>query len=163
MAFDGLFRERGHAGGDLSVDRNIGDAHFLHRSDERSRFARMTIQKTFPLEGAEVLHDRGLAGEAKMMLDLARARRDSFFPLLGLDEFQNAPLALGEHVSMISREGWSASSNEHNVDDPGYNCSMKRQLKRYLIELSGPTRQVSEREIEIRQSCDLSGRIRRPA
>jgi hypothetical protein len=33
-----------------------------------------------------------------MMLNLARARRDSFFPLLGLDEFQNASLALGEHI-----------------------------------------------------------------
>ena len=98
MAFDGLFGERRHSGRDLSVDRNISDANFLHRSDERSRFARMPIEKTFPLEGAEVLHDRGLAGEAEMMLDLARARRDSFFPLLGLNEFENAPLALGEHV-----------------------------------------------------------------
>ena len=98
MAFDGLFRERGHARGDLSVDRDIRDTDFLHRRDKRARFPGVAIEKAFPLEGAEVLHDRGLAGEAKMMLDLARARRDSFFPLLGLDEFQNASLPLGEHV-----------------------------------------------------------------
>jgi hypothetical protein len=33
-----------------------------------------------------------------VVLDLTRARRDSFFALLGLDEFQNVSLPLGEHV-----------------------------------------------------------------
>jgi hypothetical protein len=48
-----------------------------------------------------------------MMLDLARARRDSFFPLLGLNEFQNAPLALGEHAHIMRRQTDVSSSNEH--------------------------------------------------
>ncbi len=32
-----------------------------------------------------------------MVLDLARARGDAFFALLGLDEFEDASLPLGQH------------------------------------------------------------------
>ena len=82
---------------DLSIDRNVGDADFLHGSDERAGLARMPIEKPFPLEGGDVLHDGGLAGEPKMRLDLARAWGDAFFALLVLDEFKDASLPLGEH------------------------------------------------------------------
>jgi hypothetical protein len=57
------------------------------------------VQKTLPLEGAEVLHHGCLAGVSEMMLDFARAGSDAFFALLRLDELQNALLSVGEHVN----------------------------------------------------------------
>ncbi len=75
----------------------------------------MAIEKSFSLQRVEVLHDRGLAGESKMLLDFARARRDPFLALLGLDETEDVLLPLREHgISLISNETRIASSNEHN-------------------------------------------------
>jgi hypothetical protein len=46
------------------------------------------------------------------MLDLARARREAFFPLLGLDEFEHVSLPLGQHVVRMEKNSEAASSNE---------------------------------------------------
>ena len=82
--------ERRHSGRNLPVNRYVGDAHLLHRRDQRAGLAGVAVQKAFPLQRVDVLHHRSLAGEAEMMLDFARARGDAFFALLGLDEFQDA-------------------------------------------------------------------------
>jgi hypothetical protein len=47
-----------------------------------------------------------------MGLNLARARGDSFFALLGLDEFEDASLPLGQHDLIIRKILGGASSNE---------------------------------------------------
>jgi len=72
----------------------------------------MSIQETFALERGDVLHHRRLAGESKMTLDFAGARRNSFLPLFALDKIQNISLALSEHVLMIVERNPGASSNE---------------------------------------------------
>jgi hypothetical protein len=54
----------------------------------------MTIEKPFALERVKVLHDRCLTGEAKMFLDLARARGHAFLALLTLDKIEDAFLPL---------------------------------------------------------------------
>jgi hypothetical protein len=59
------------------------------------------VEKTFPLQGREVLHYRCLAGEPEMTLDFARARRNAFFPLLALNKIQHAPLPVGKHAGII--------------------------------------------------------------
>jgi len=88
-----------HAGRDLSVDRDISDPDFLHRGDESTRFAGVTIEKTFALEGGKVLHDRRLAGEAKMILDFACAGGDAFLALLALNKIKHTSLAVGQHLN----------------------------------------------------------------
>ena len=60
----------------------------------------MPLEKTFPLQSSDVLHHRGLAGETQMLLNLARARRDSLPSLLGLNELENVLLPDSEHVNM---------------------------------------------------------------
>ena len=115
MALDGLFRQRRHAGWNLAIDRHVGDADFLDRRDERPRFPSVAIEKPFPFQRREVLHNRSLAGEAEVMLDLPRARRKTLLALLGLDEFQNASLPLGQHAVIIREKISVASSNEHSV------------------------------------------------
>ena len=72
----------------------------------------MPVEKSFPLERVEVLHDRSLTGETEMRLDFPRARRDPFFPLLGLDELQDVSLPIGEHEIMLHEKWIIASSNE---------------------------------------------------
>ncbi len=61
----------------------------------------MALEKSFPLEGGEVLHYRSLTGETKMALDLARARGDSFFALLALDKIEDALLSFRQHELSI--------------------------------------------------------------
>lgn len=95
MALNGLFRERCHAGRDLAVNGHVGDSDFLDRRNERTRFPGMAIEKTFPFQRGDVLHHRSLARETEVLLNFARAWRQAFFALLGLDEFQNASLPLG--------------------------------------------------------------------
>ena len=58
---------------------------------------RMPVQETLALQCADVLHNRRLAGEAKMSLDFARARGDSSLPLLTLNKIEDSFLALGQH------------------------------------------------------------------
>src|SRR6476619_7974144 len=98
MALDRLLGERRHARGNLAVNRHIGDANFLDWRNEGARLASVTVEKTFALQGGDVLHHRSLARETEVRLDLAGARCDSLFALLGLDEFQDASLPLGKHV-----------------------------------------------------------------
>ena len=98
MAFDGLLGQGGHPRGNLSINRNVGDANFLHRRNQGARLARMPIEKTFALERGNVLHDGGLAGETKMALDFARAWRDPFLALLALDKIENVFLTVRQHV-----------------------------------------------------------------
>src|ERR1041385_3366478 len=112
MSFDRLLGQRGHACGNVSINRNVGNAYFLHRRNQRARLASMPIEETFALEGGDVLHNRGLTGEAEMTLDLARARRDSLFPLLALDKIENAFLTIGQHPTIIGEGDQCASSNE---------------------------------------------------
>src|SRR5437868_5587908 len=105
MSFDVLLSQCRHAGRNFAVNRDVVDPHFLHRRDQGARFAGMALQKSFPLEGSEVLHYRSLTGEAKMALDLARARGDSFFALLALDEIEDAFLSLRQHERSIGVSG----------------------------------------------------------
>ena len=98
MAFDGLLGQGGHPRGNLSINRDVGDAHFLHWSNQGARLARMPIEKTFALERGNVLHDRGLACETKMALDFARAWCNSFLALLALDKIENVFLTVRQHV-----------------------------------------------------------------
>ncbi len=100
--FDCLFGERRHAGWDLSVNRNVGDSHFLHRGDEGAGFPRMPIEKPFALEHREVLHDRGLAGQSEMGLYFARAGSEAFFPLFVLNELKHISLPLGQHAITLN-------------------------------------------------------------
>src|SRR3984893_8313862 len=122
MAFNGLLGQGGHPRGNLSVNRNVGDANFLHRCNQSACLARMPIEKTFALERGNVLHDRCLAGETKMALDFARAWRNSFLALLALDKIENVFLTVRQHCLMIAEINHRASSNEqmllisfHNV------------------------------------------------
>src|SRR5256885_15899178 len=101
MSFDILFRHGGHARRDLAVNRDVMDPHFLNGSNQRARFSGVTLQNPFSFERGDVLHHRRLTGESKMALDLARARRDSFFPLLALDEIEDALLSLSQHKLSI--------------------------------------------------------------
>ena len=77
------------------------DSHFLDRRDQRARFAGMTLEKSFPLERGEILHHRSLAGEMKMTLDLARARRETALTLFALDEIENFSLPFRQHELSI--------------------------------------------------------------
>jgi hypothetical protein len=54
-----------------------------------------------------------LARETEVLLDLAGAGRDSLFPLLRLDELQDASLPIGEHIVRMNEKPTGASSNEH--------------------------------------------------
>ena len=95
MSFDVLFGQRGHAGWDLSVNRHVVDPLLLHRRDQRARFAGVTLEKSFFLEGGDVLHRRRLTSETKMTLNFARARRQPAVTLLALNEIENFFLAFG--------------------------------------------------------------------
>ena len=98
MTKDGLLGQCRHAGRDLPINGDISDPDFLHRRDERARFAGVTIEKSFAFQSCDVLHDRGLAGETEVVLNFARARRDSFLALLGLNEIEHAFLPIGQHT-----------------------------------------------------------------
>ena len=98
MTKDSLLGQCRHAGRDLPINGDISDPNFLHRGDERARFAGVTIEKSFAFQGCDVLHDRGLAGETEVVLNFARARRDSFLALLGLNEIEYAFLPIGQHT-----------------------------------------------------------------
>jgi len=95
MSFNRLLGQCCHSGRNLAVNRNVSDSDFLYRRNERARLTCMSIKKAFSLQHAEVLHDRGLTGEAEMILDFPGARGDSFFPLLALNEIEDLPLPLG--------------------------------------------------------------------
>src|SRR5437899_1956152 len=86
MSFDRLLGQCGHAGGNLSINRDVGNADFLNWCNQSARLACMSIKETFALERGDVLHDRRLAGETEMTLNFAGARCDPFFPLLVLDK-----------------------------------------------------------------------------
>ena len=98
MAFNRLLGQRGHTRWNLSINRNVGDANFLHRRNQGARLARMPIEKTFALERGNVLHDRGLAGETKMALDFARAWGNPFLALFVLNKIENVFLTVRQHV-----------------------------------------------------------------
>lgn len=99
-----LLGQRGHTGRDLPVNRDVRDPDLLHWGNERTGFARATIQEAFALEGRDVLHDRRLAGESKMILDFARARGHALLPLFALDKIENASLAIGQHLEQRVRD-----------------------------------------------------------
>src|ERR1700730_18333210 len=113
MPLDGLIGQCRHPGGDLSVNWNVGDPHFLDGRDERSRLARMTIEETFAFERSQILHDGGLTREPEVVLDLTRTWRESFFALLGLNEIEDAPLTISQHAIWLRGCAKRASSNEH--------------------------------------------------
>jgi hypothetical protein len=77
----------------------------LHGRDQRARFAGVALEKSFPLQGGEVLHHRSLTGETKMALNFARARREPFFALLALNEIENALLSVRQHELSIGAPG----------------------------------------------------------
>src|SRR6266852_8213639 len=112
MSFDRLVGQRGHASGNLSINRDVGNADFLNWCNQSARLACMSIKKTFTFERGDVLHDRCLTGEAEMTLNFAGARRDPFFPLLVLDKIENVFLTIGQHSDMIAESDHRASSNE---------------------------------------------------
>ncbi len=101
MPLNRLFRECGHAGWNLAIDRDICDPNFLHGSNKRARFSRMPVEESFSFQRCQVLHYRRLARESEVLLNFARARRDSFLSLLELDKFQNAALSLSEHANIF--------------------------------------------------------------
>ena len=113
MTFDVLLGHCGHAGRNLSVDWHVVDPDFLDRRDQCPCFAGMTLEKSFFLERADVLHDRSLAREMKMTLDLARARSESALALFALDKIENFSLPLRQHELSIAAMDCGASSNEH--------------------------------------------------
>src|SRR5205814_6649177 len=86
-------------GPDLYVNRDISNPDFLHRGDESTRFAGVTIEKTFALEGGKVLHHRRLAGEAKMILDFACTGGDAFLALLTLNKIKQASSTVGQQLN----------------------------------------------------------------
>ena len=71
----------------------------------------MTLEKPFPLERGNVLHDRGLTREAEVFLNLARARRQPFGALFGLDEVQDVLLPGREHMNMLAKTAARARCN----------------------------------------------------
>ena len=64
---------------------------FVTRTQNSLRVPR----RTFSFERRDVLHDRCLARETKMILDLSCAWRDPFFALFALNEIKDAFLACG--------------------------------------------------------------------
>src|SRR6266404_1674579 len=98
MTKNGLLSQRRHPGRDLPINGNVSDPNSLDRGDERARFASMTIEKSFAFQSCDVLHDRCLARETEVVLNFARARRDSFLTLLGLNEIEHAFLPIGQHT-----------------------------------------------------------------
>src|ERR1700730_1709394 len=89
----------------------------------------MTVEKTFALENGQVLHNRGLAGEAKVMLDLTGARSKPFLALLRLNEIENVLLPISQHASWLSSRPGRASSNEQiSVLDRQSKISLFKQL-----------------------------------
>jgi hypothetical protein len=69
----------------------------------------MPLQKPFPLERGDVLHDRGLTREAEMFLNFARARGQPFAALFRLDELQNILLPGSEHMNMFANKSKAAT------------------------------------------------------
>src|SRR5205823_7155284 len=113
VAFDVLLGQRRHAGRNLAVNWNVMDALLLQLRNQRARFSGVTLEKSFFLERADVLHHRSLTREMKMTLDLARARGQSALALFALDEIEDLFLALSQHELSIAALDGDASSNEH--------------------------------------------------
>src|SRR5205807_6554158 len=102
MTKNRLLSQRRHPGRDLPINRNVRDPNFLHWSDERTRLASVTIEKSFAFQSGDVLHDGCLARETEVVLDFACAWGDSFFALLGLNEIEHAFLPIGQHVIILA-------------------------------------------------------------
>ena len=107
MPFNALLRQRRHPSRDLTVNWNVGNPNLHGWRNQRSSFARETVEKTFSLECCDVLHDGCLAGESEMLLDFARARRDAFFSLLALNKIKDATLPVGEHPGIMLQSAGS--------------------------------------------------------
>ena len=110
MALDILFGERGHAGGNFAIDRDVDHPALRRGRDQGPRFARVALEKAFPLEHSQVLHDRGLTRETEVLLNLARARRQPFGALFRLDELQDIFLPGSEHMNMFAKTCASATA-----------------------------------------------------
>src|SRR6266487_2929293 len=126
MSFDRLLGQCGHAGWNLSINRDVGNADFLDWCNQSARLTCMSIKKTFAFECGDVLHDRCLAGEAEMTLNFAGARCDPFFPLLVLDKIENVFLTIGQHAIMMAAHDNRASSNEQmRCESPAFDQTAK--------------------------------------
>jgi hypothetical protein len=101
VPLDALLSQSLHSSRNLTVNWNVGNPNLHGWRNQRSRFARVPVEKTFSLQRHNVLHHRCLAGEPEMILDFARARRNAFFPLLALNEIKHASLPVGEHLEMM--------------------------------------------------------------
>src|SRR5256885_9032092 len=104
VSLNGLLGQRCHARRNLAVNWNVADPDFLHWRNECPRSASVAIEQTFSLQRREVLHHGSLASEPEMMLDLPRARRDPFFALFRLNEFQNVSLPFGQHIVRMAEK-----------------------------------------------------------
>src|SRR3954470_20874304 len=102
VSFNVLLVHCGHAGWDLAIDWNIGDSNLLHRRNQRPCFSRLAVDETFSLQHGDVLHNRCLTRETKMILNFASAGCESFFTLFVLDELKNIALPVGEHKWMMT-------------------------------------------------------------
>jgi hypothetical protein len=127
-----------HSSRNLSVNRYIRDPDFLHRGDKGTRFAGVTIEKSFAREGGDVLHDRRLAGEAKMILDSARAGGDTLLALLALDKIQHASLPIGQHLrkecSVLVQAQVQMNMGRWRAGIPPYTVEVNRE-SRIVIRL----------------------------
>src|ERR1700694_4837365 len=86
-----------------------------------------------------------------MVLDLARAWRESFFALLGLNEIEDVPLTISQHVSWLRERARCASSNEHSraLDRPAFaQLRRGRQLEPAFFQQSLPAGEVADPIIE---------------
>src|SRR4029453_4436563 len=113
VPFDALLSQCRHSSWNLTVNWNVGNPNLHGWRNQRSRFARMPVEKPFSLQCRDVLHHRCLAGEAEMILDFARAWRNAFLALLTLNKIKHPPLPVGQHLEMILQTAQDASSGEH--------------------------------------------------
>jgi hypothetical protein len=97
VPFNLFISERGHASRHFAINWNIRDSKFLVGRNQRSGFPRLPVDETLALQDGNVLHHRCLTAKAEVVLNFARARGNSFLPLLVLNELQDVSLPISKH------------------------------------------------------------------
>ena len=89
---------RGEAGGDPSVNGDIDDlgSVTVTGKDDGSRETCMPLNGTLFFQSPEMAHRGGLAGEAKVLLDVACGRHDAMFTLVAAEKLQHLALAVSQ-------------------------------------------------------------------
>lgn len=99
----------GVAGGDGAEDGDVEDfgAVEVFREDDGASHVGVTLDDAFFLEGAEVAHRGGLAGEAEVPLDFPRGRHDAVFALVLPEKVEQLALPVREGDLGIGKHGCS--------------------------------------------------------